>query len=103
MRFLVGLALALCFWSVTHPVNAAEDTEATVGKSDIKNIKIFSKDHDRINFFLTDNNKIKYRISNLTQGDAERILGHFKKNEQIILKTQPNTRGYLDVVTWQKK
>lgn len=103
MRFLTKLALVLGFLTLAHPVHAADGVESTVGKSDIKNIKIFSKDHDRINFFLTDNNKIKYRISNLTQSDAERILDHFKRNEQIIFKTQPNTRGYLDVVTWRKK
>jgi hypothetical protein len=104
--FMRLLALSLLFsglFGLATPCYAHEALESIVGKDDIKKIKIFSQEQDRINFFLTGNNKTKYRISNLSQGDAEKILKHLKMNEPLVLQTTPNTRGYLDVINWRKK
>lgn len=81
---------------------AAEKNASTLSKENIETIKIFSNDQDRIQFYLTDKKQKKYRIKNLTQEDAEHILKVFENQERIVLETEPNKRGYLDVLTWKK-
>jgi hypothetical protein len=103
MKLITKMTLFALLLTCASPAIAAEPQEITLGKSDLERIKIFGNEHDRIHFFLTDTHKNKYRISNLKQKDAATILEHFKNDDQLLVQTEPNKRGYLDIVHWQKK
>lgn len=77
---------------------------AALTRADLRKIKIIGNRQDHISFYLTDKQANKYRISNLTQQDAETILGHFKTSDKgLILRTAPNKRGYHDVLEWRRE
>lgn len=94
--FLFILAFARISLAAPGPV------QSTLAKGDIQNIKILSHHSDRISFYLTGTNKTKYRIANLSGSDAASILDHINNQKMLVLETQPNKRGYLDVLKWSR-
>lgn len=103
MRMLFKLFFFLFVLAFARISLAAEPPlQSILGKSDIQNIKILGQHSDRISFYLTDNKKTKYRIADLSQSDANTILAHIKNQKNLVLETQPNKRGYLDVLKWRK-
>lgn len=97
MFFLFLLAFARISLATERPI------QSTIGKDNIQKIKILGQHSDRINFYLTDMKKTKYRIANLTQSDAALILEHIKNQKKLVLETRPNKRGYLDVLKWRQE
>jgi hypothetical protein len=95
--FLFVLAFARISLATEPPVRSI------LGKSDIQNIKILGQNSERISFYLTDTKNTKYRIADLSQHDANTILAHIKNQKNLVLETQPNKRGYLDVLKWRQE
>lgn len=102
MRLFLKLILFTLLFTVARVSTAADLEETSLKKADLDKIKIISKDQNRIHFFLTDSNLRKYRIGNLTQKQAESILASLKNDESLRIKSQPNQRGYRDVVEWHQ-
>lgn len=100
MRLILKITLFLIALMGAR-ISLASTAETAIGKSDVSRIKILNNGKERVSFYLTDQHKTKYRIAGLNQRDAAAILTGFKNQKKLLLSTQPNKRGYLDVTAWR--
>lgn len=71
-------------------------------KQNIKKVRIFGTEFDRIHIYITDDQKHTFRIPNLSEGDAEKILERIKGETALVVQAEPvKYQKYMDVVSWK--
>lgn len=101
---IVFVSVCLCLTGVTMADDLAEDVETTVEirKSGLMEIRIIGTQVDNICFFITDSENRTFRISALSEKEANHILSRLKDDQSILIKTIPSKRrDYRNVVSWQ--
>lgn len=71
-------------------------------KQNIKKVSIFGTSFDRIHIFIRDDQKHTFRIPNLTEDEAQKILERIKGDTALIIQAEPvKHQQYMDVVSWK--
>ena len=69
-------------------------------KQNIKKVNIFGTDYNRIHVFIRDDQKHTFRIPNLTEEEAQKILERIKGDTALIIQAEPvKHQKYMDVVS----
>lgn len=99
IRLLIFTALLML---AAHMTRAQEPTAQEIRREHISKIKIISMNVDDILFYLYGKDRAIYRMSSLSQREADQILTRLKDNQILKISTQPVERQpYLEVVDWQ--
>jgi len=103
MKFIVSLLVFTLFFIFANISSAAEAANAReIKRSQIDKIKITSSQPDSFLFFLFDKRDVVYRISSLTQKQAQEILNRLKGESTLSISTQSvDEKNYLEVTNWQ--
>ncbi len=83
---------------VAAPVKSGE----SITKSDLTGIKIVSTRYDKISLFLKNNLNKTYRITNLSEKQANNILVKLGNDQVLEVQSVPvKGQNYLDVTVWK--
>lgn len=103
MMFVLRLIIFTVILSFAH-IASAQVTNANIelNREDISSIKILGSEVDKIHFFLSCENKKVYRISNINQYEADKILKRLKSDTPLILKSHSvKNKKYMQVSEWK--